>query len=1469
MYSGLNFDNYIGHFTEPEVFDEGFGGDYNCFTVSSASTSRSIYTEVFSTRFRMNSTRRGLYVVDLGSDDGSRLTVDGDFIYNNWVDQGFTSRPGVLMNLTGSSSLVYEFYENMTNNRVVFQNLTLVLSNTLSANTTQTLCQGSTGTAISGNTFGGLPSGISLSGTGYQWSYSTSTGGTRTNITGATAATYKPNTALAPFNVPGTYYIYRNAKLTSTNNTGLGSYVATNESNAATLTVTAASVGGSLGTSTSLCPGANSGTVYLTGQTGSVLRWEFSTDGGANWTTIANTGTSQSYSNLTATTNGRAVVRNGSCATVNSGTVTLTIITLPSAGISYSGSPFCQNSGSASVTRTGAYGGTYSSTAGLSINSSTGAINLNASTAGNYTVTYTVASSGGCDAFTATAPVTITAAPAAPVVTTPVNYCQFASASPLTATGSNIIWGSGGTVSGTAGGTSALTSVTWLSNTGSNKKTHFTTTQANVEITSIDYYVASWQTVSAIRLALYNSAGTVISISPTITSVTAGSSPIAVANIFNYTLTAAGDYSVGIYTGQGSVGGDSPAFPLTESTGTISVTGVDMPGTGPYHCFNNIQFTADNGAVAPTPSTSVTGTTHYVVTQTVNGCVSPQATIAVNVNAQLSATISFTGSPLCGNDASASVTRTGTAGGSYSSTAGLSVNSASGLINPKMSTPGDYVVTYTLPASGGCSVYSTTAAVTILQAGTWTGAVNNDWSNTGNWACGVIPTSATSFTIPAGLSHYPEVSSGTGMIKNITILTGGYLTIGAGKLQIFGTITNSGTLDATGGTIEMKGSAAQTISGSLFMDHTVRNLLVSNTGTGLSVSSTANDTLKITGVISFGNANSKLKTGDNITLISNKNGTASIGKVGSGNTITGKVIVERYVNTGSGAGEHPKSWQLLSTPTSGQTIKESWMEDGSGPAGYGTQITGAGGVAAGFDRSSPSPSMKYYDDVSDTYIGVANTGSAIYSPKGYMVFIRGDRSVDGSTVTSPNPTTLRTRGTLLTGTLPPITVLAGKYQSVGNPYASPVDFTLITKGSGIDNLFYTWDPNLYGSYGLGGYQTVSSSNGWEPVPGGTSAYSTGVSSSVIQSGQAFFVHSTSPVSSTLSFTENSKVLNGSSLNFARGSGDADGDIRQFFRVTLFTGARPDGIVADGNAVAFDRIFSDSVDANDAAKLLNSGENFGLKRGGKILAVEAKAPLQVSDTIFYNMTNLRQQNYQLRFAPANMEGSGMLAFLLDKFLGSSTPVSLTDSSFVDFAVTSNAASYAADRFKVVFKELSALPVTYTSITAYPKEKNAVVEWKVENESGIQSYDVLWSSNGNDFIAKGTVAAHNAGRENYLWTDEHPSLGYNYYRVRSTGKDGQVSYTTVVKVWMGAPTGEISVYPNPVTGTVIHLTMPYNKSGSYRVRILNSLGQVLASQKIDHLLDNTIETIRWHAPAKGIYHLEIIDPDGNAQYLKIVK
>ncbi len=73
----------------------------------------------------------------------------------------------------------------------------------------------------------------------------------------------------------------------------------------------------------------NSGTLTLTGETGSVSKWQKSTDNGVVWLDVANTATTYTYTNITIETIFRAVVVNGSCGATNSNFGKVSIVLPP------------------------------------------------------------------------------------------------------------------------------------------------------------------------------------------------------------------------------------------------------------------------------------------------------------------------------------------------------------------------------------------------------------------------------------------------------------------------------------------------------------------------------------------------------------------------------------------------------------------------------------------------------------------------------------------------------------------------------------------------------------------------------------------------------------------------------------------------------------------------------------------------------------------------------------------------------------------------------------------------------------------------------------------------------------------------------------------------------------------------------------------------------------------------------------
>ena len=884
-------------------------------------------------------------------------------------------------------------------------------------------------------------------------------------------------------------------------------------------------------------------------------------------------------------------------------------------------------------------------------------------------------------------------------------------------------------------------------------------------------------------------------------------------------------------------------------------------GTDPYTGTNTSTVYANPSATQTYTAigTSVNGctnqqTVNVTVRPVVSGVISGSTTICPSANATLSVSLTGTGPwNLTYTDGTTPVTVNNIASSPYTFT-----------ISPATNT------TYSITAlsDANCTALaadiSSTATVSISPTlvSTWVG-IDNVWTNPLNW-CGGVPTAVKDVVIPFGPSFFPIITTATPVVRDISIGTGASITIGAGGiLSISGNVTNDGTI-TNNGTLVLNGSTAQSFPGGTTGSIAAMNILEVNKSAG---TLSFNKKFSITGMLKP--VAGAVAINDTITLMSNASGTASLDKVGVTASFvyssTGRFIVERYIPTGV---SHGKSWQLLAAATFGQTVNQSWQEGATGPSsnpkpGYGTTITSnlPGALAAGFDFATPSgATMKVYNPVTNGYDGIPNSNVLpIANDKGYMIFIRGDRSVTAFNQAA-NTTVLRTTGKVYSPGVdapPSSAVPAGKFQSVGNPYASTIDFvSLLSTSTGLDTRYYVWDPLMPSLNGYGAFQTISSVNGYKPVPGGTANYNAALSYSKIQSGQAFFVFSTP--GGTVNFSENNKV-SGSQNVFRNGSAAITG--RGFLRLNLHSA---DGKLADGNTVAFDNSFDKSFDENDARKLDNFGENMGIRNGSNLLAIDTRPHAVATDTIFYHTSNLRTQGYQLKFYPEdiNWTNDALEAYLVDGYQNRKWPIHATDSTVIYFETNSDPASKTSGRFFLVFKQMAALPVRFLALNAIKAGvENVDITWQVGQEPISGKYLVEHGTDGQQFSNIGLVNINVAQSGNYQFSHTQAVAGYNYYRIKAVSSSGEEQISRVVKVWFDRPVAQISVYPNPVKDAVVNLKMQNLPMGKYRVTIYNSVSQIVLRKNIMHSLSAGVYPIQTKGiMSSGLYVIEIQDSNG---------
>ena len=747
---------------------------------------------------------------------------------------------------------------------------------------------------------------------------------------------------------------------------------------------------------------------------------------------------------------------------------------------------------------------------------------------------------------------------------------------------------------------------------------------------------------------------------------------------------------------------------------------------------------------------------------------------------------------------------------------------------------------------------------------TWNGGTNTAWNTTANWVNTTVPPSGAQVAISTTINQ--PILPGTITVDDLYLSPGSKLNIGNNTLVIKGAITGTGTLTGSAASNITINSAA----GTLNFDQTSAatrsiNDFIINSGGSATLGSAAD----VYGTITLTTASLDLNA-KNLTLKSNSAGTARIADL-TGSTLTGatNVTVERYIKlrlpgTGDGSANNGRAYRLLApgVNTTG-SIKANWMEGGMNTVigtnvnpvpGYGTQISGSGGNANGFDVTQTNNPSLYAtaNAVTPTYTAINSTSGTLNALTGYFLYLRGDRSVSMQVPLGTNMptthTTLRTTGTLVTGTQNAFTNAftgGGALNLVTNPYPSPIDWSLVKAAcTNVTNFYTLWDPNI----GVrGGFVTVNTA--------GTP--SAGTANRFIQPGQAFFVESSGGVPA-VSIQESHKAAGNNNTVFLVAEPPVES-----FKVGLYfiedSGYRRQG---DGITVFYDNVYSAAVNGEDAKEIGNWDENIAVDRDGKHLAIESRPVITTRDTIPLYMNNMKQRTYQFEFIPLVFTHIGLKAELIDRFLNTRTTLSVVDTVTVNFTVTADPASSAPDRFMVVFGPSFTLAIDALSIKAQAKYLPAAqggnhiqVDWTAKTEKDMDRYELERSFDGTIFTRiNTTVAVGNCPAPvNYSWNDGAPQTGDNFYRIKAIDQAGLVKYTAVVKVGFGKAIPVVTVYPNPVSGNSFSLQLTDMEKGSYGLTIINNLGQTVYRTQVRHAGGSAVIPVLAGKLARGLYEI----------------
>ncbi len=687
---------------------------------------------------------------------------------------------------------------------------------------------------------------------------------------------------------------------------------------------------------------------------------------------------------------------------------------------------------------------------------------------------------------------------------------------------------------------------------------------------------------------------------------------------------------------------------------------------------------------------------------------------------------------------------------------------------------------FTLISGAGISIGNVNGITSSGATGNVQVSGTRTFSTSGNYTYSGSATQVFGNGLPATVNNLTINNGHTGMNLNGSQTINGTLTLSSGKLSVgANTLTLNGGFSGSGSnSLKANGaSSSLTIGGSgsfgtLYVDQTTsgttnrfQNLTFNRNGQTI----TLGNSLEIISTVTP--TDGTLASAGNLVLVSDSVRTARVAVFGASADITGNINVQRYVPAVA------RRYRMLSPGVSGFTFND--LKDDM-------FVTGPGGISNGFDETPQNNTTIFTYQESTTggrgWKAISGTSQGLSAGQGAFVFVRGDRTLSSPQwYTAPfvaqNTVTLDFTGPINKGNFSPSLTYTNTgsptsdgWNLIGNPYPSPIDWTLVTK-SNIATFTYAYDPS-------------------------TNSYIANDGSQIIASGQGFFVQANG-ASPSVTFTESCKS-SGTPLGLFK----AGATNRLTIRMIL------DSLNSD---VAWLRL-NNSASMNylateDAIKFTNSGINMGFRvpSGPTNVQLNTVPPLtNVSDT-FVLFANAAANTYRIEFSQLQNIPATKAILLRDLFTNTITDIRSTQ--VYNFTI-SNAASQG-DRFQLIIIDQSALPVDFISINATLKNTtDAEITWSTATETNNDRFVVEKSTDNMLFEETGTIkgAGNSQVTMNYTYTDKgaiKSGVDKLYYRIRQIDLNGSEHLSQVVSLSvakMNTSSSTMLVYPNPANTEV---------------------------------------------------------------------
>jgi len=184
----------------------------------------------------------------------------------------------------------------------------------------------------------------------------------------------------------------------------------------------------------------------------------------------------------------------------------------------------------------------------------------------------------------------------------------------------------------------------------------------------------------------------------------------------------------------------------------------------------------------------------------------------------------------------------------------------------------------------------------------------------------------------------------------------------------------------------------------------------------------------------------------------------------------------------------------------------------------------------------------------------------------------------------------------------------------------------------------------------------------------------------------------------------------------------------------------------------------------------------------------------------------------------------------------------------------------------------LPVIFANVKAYEKNNGVQIEWSNLTEKDVAGYTIERSANGIDFTAIGQQLpiSNQNDKVDYSAFDANPNIGANFYRIKAEETSGKIVYSIVLSVNLDITNQGLRLYPNPVSGRQVTISLSNIKPGQYSLRIINTSGQDVFKQTIMNQGSIMTQTLRMPSSVKpGVYNMVVTGNDYRENKLFVIQ